>query len=65
MLCQEATAHQKSVRCPRGLSCELTRSFMFRKVAVYVFKIALDSLASTSGFPAAPKVDGGFCCHFF
>lgn len=41
MLCQEAAAHQTSVRCPPALSSELTCSFMLYKVVIYVFKIAL------------------------
>lgn len=41
MLCKEATVHQKPVRCPQRLSSEQTCSFMYYKVVIYVFKIAL------------------------
>lgn len=46
MLCEEATVHQKTVRCPRMLSSKLTCSFMFYKVVIYVFKIVLAPLAA-------------------
>lgn len=35
MLREEATVHQTAVRCPQGLSSELTCSFMFYKVVIY------------------------------